>query len=149
MQTHSLAFRSLGIVLSAALLVIALRFPGDSGAEVVPNPDHGKIENAVTLPNLLVHYYRPPNSSEIAFSLVLSVVALAGISMFVARLAAHRRIFAGTAAAVASAVVALLFITATAQHLPASQTIFMGIGGSFLVGLAAAWLAGRWWPNTS
>ena len=149
MRAHSVSFRLLAIALGAVLLVIALRFPGDSGAEVVPNPDHGKSADAVTLPNLLVHYSRPPTTAEVALSAALAVATLAGVSMLVSRFAVHRRLLAGAAAATASAALALLFVTVTAQLMPRLQSIFIGIVGSLLIGLAAAWLSSRSWPNTS
>jgi hypothetical protein len=149
MKARSVAFSSFAIAVGAVLLAIALRFPGDSGAAVVPNPSYGGPENAVATPNLLVHYYRPPTTGELSLSIALSVATLSGVSILVARYAATRRLLTGTSAAVASAVLALVVATVTAQKLPRPQTIFIGTIGSLAVGMAAAWIASRWWPNKS
>jgi hypothetical protein len=149
MPTRSVLHMSLAIALCALLLIAAMALPGESGAELVPNPDHGKSEAEVTLPNLLVHYYRPPSATEVALSAILAAVSLIGVSVFVARLVANRRILAGVGAAIMSTTLALLILAAALQRFPKPHTIYIGTIGSILLGAAGAWMGGRWWPNKS
>ena len=140
---------SLAIAACAWLLVVALHLQAHTGAEKVPNPDYGKSSDTVSLPYLMAHYYRPPTATEMGLSVALMVVALAGVSVLASRISPRHRIVSGVVAAAVSAALGLVLLTMLARQLPPLQTIGLGIVGSVVVGAAAAWLSGRWWPNKS
>jgi hypothetical protein len=149
MRARSKLLVPLAIAACAGLLIMALQLQARTWVEEVPNPEYGKSANAVTLPYSMVHYYRVPTAAETAISIALMVVALAGVSLLAARLSSQHKIVSGTVAAVISATLTLSVLAVMAQRMPQAQTICIGILGAAVVGIAAAWLSARWWPNKS
>jgi hypothetical protein len=111
MRARSKALTVLAIFVSSWLLLVALQLQSPAGVEKVPNPDFGKAENVVSLPYLMVHYYRPPTGSQRALSIMLIVLILAGVSVLATRLSAYRGIVVGAFAAASTAAVTLVALT--------------------------------------
>jgi hypothetical protein len=150
MQGRSAVLMFLTILACATVLVCCVCFFRSSSAEAVPNPEY--VENSpdtVTLPYLLVHGYFPPSTAEIVMRLAVGLTSLVAAAMVASRLFASRKLLTGAAVAAASATLAFLFLCAVAGRMPRSLVYYFALAASPIVGVPAALVAARWWPNTS
>jgi len=152
MRTGSSLLSVLVILASAAVLLFCVISLSPYHAEVVPNPyfvENSPDSTSVTVPNVIAHYYSPPSTTRIVLSIVLAASSLVGAAIVVSRLSVSRKILGGAMTAAASATLAFLVLCGVEGGLPQSRTYYFAIVISPAIGVAAAWVAARWWPNKS
>ena len=153
----SRAFIRVGTAVAVAAVLLSLSALWD--VFVTPSPSIECFESSPepgAVPACgIAHYYHDPSVAEIAIRISVAILALIGVAAVSTRSVANSSILVGTAAAIATGLLALavlVALTVGSGHIDLKWTSLAAAsvcGVCLVLGLTTSHITSKWWPNKS